>query len=566
MRILGISNGDVAGACVIRDGLVTAAASEERFAREKNLSCWPARALEYVLQQEGVTLDGLDAVAYGYGGGFSQDKHLRLYLERFVEEASVSQTGVNVLYERVEREVHNDAVRVSEFRDWVQENRVRDRVSLIDHHEAHGLGAFECSGFSEALVVTCDGRGDFQSLTVSAVNRDEVRVLQRETSADSLGFFYGRIAALLGFRANDQEGKVTGLAAHGDPGPARALIERMIAFKDGHVRGQFGDYFQPKYDGYSKRLLAEVARFQPEDIAAAAQEHLESILKSVVRRWMAHVGSTNLCLSGGVFANVRLNQVLAELPGVKQTYVLPPMGDVGLPLQAAAVESRRRGARLFSPVHMDLGPDADADADTLLDTCIANGYKVHFDEVEHRMIDLFARGMVIGTYRGRMEFGPRALCNRSILCRTGDKSLTMALNDRLKRSDFMPFGPVIAQGVADKALKGWSKDDISSRFMTITYRCSDRFREVSPAVVHVDGTARPQVVNEAQDPFMHSLLMRWYGRSGELGLVNTSFNAHEEPIACSGRDAFRGLRDDRVDVLLVCNRALVVGPNVQEFL
>lgn len=562
MRILGISNGEVAGACLVRDGAVVSAVSEERFARAKNLSCWPEQSISFVLGSDGAGLDSVDLIAYGYGGGFDRDKHLVLYLERFIEESHSSPQRLHTLFERLGAEMRNDERRISEFERWIAREGLRDRTIRIDHHEAHGIGAFECSGFDDALVVTCDGRGDYQSLTVSVVCESGETVLQRETSADSLGFYYGRITGLLGFRPNDQEGKVTGLAAYGDPTRAMDLVTRMVRLNDGRVRGQFGDFFQPYYHGYSDNLVRAASNFAPEDLAAAAQVHLENILGSIVERWIHRSRSGYLCLAGGVFANVKLNQRLAALPGVNATYVLPPMGDVGLPLQAAAVAARRTRLPRVRLENVFLGPDASSDSDELLKACVAAGYIVVCESLHLRLVRLLESGGVVGTYRGRMEFGPRALCNRSVICRSSDKSLTARLNERLERSDFMPFGPIVAEELASMAFLGWSPDDLPSRFMTMTYECSDTFKHASPSVVHVDGTARPQVITDRGDPFIHRLLLMWHEATGELGLVNTSFNVHEEPIVCSWKDAFQGLATSRIDALLVGNDALVIADGI----
>lgn len=560
--ILGISNGDASGVCLVRDGEICYAASEERFSRIKNQSGWPTLALSSALDYEDLSLEEVDAIAYGYSSGFDTERHLLLYLDRFVEESRRSPSGLPYLRKRLLDELKNDARRRAQFDLWIDSNGLRDRVAYVDHHDAHAIGAFECSPFDDAMVLTCDGRGDFRSLTLSLIDRATSRSLLSETSADSLGFFYGRITALLGFRPNEQEGKVTGLSALGNPAPAERLMESMISIRDGRIRAHFGELFEPNYTNFSGCLRARVSEFSPEDIAAAAQMHITRLLKALLRQWIDPREHRDLCLAGGVFGNVRLNQELADTPGVRSVYVLPPMGDVGLPLQAAVSVARRFQRPITNRMPtMLLGPDASRDSRLLLRWCSESGLKlVEGSEVLPSMVAMLHLGRVIGTYRKRAEFGPRALCDRSIIAGVGHASICASLNHRLNRTDFMPFGPIVAVDYAQESFPSWTDGDAPSRFMTMTYLCSDSFRQLCPAVVHIDGTARPQIIHESDDPFIYRLLHSWRDATGQLALINTSFNVHEEPIVGSAEDVFGALMQHRVDAVLIEDQWLVAAP------
>ncbi|WP_441249951.1 carbamoyltransferase C-terminal domain-containing protein [Kitasatospora sp. McL0602] len=569
MLVLGVTNNDLAGACLVRDGEVVAAVSEERFTRVKDHSIWPQRSIDFVLGAGGAALADVDLVAYGWTAGFDAEKHLLLYVDRIAEEALQRPDAIPHLRKRIADELHNDKAKRAEFDEFVAANGLRHRVAYLDHHESHGLGAFLCSPFDEALVVTCDGRGDYQSLTVAHYWPEGERVLQRETSIDSLGYFYGRITKLLGFRPNRHEGKITGLAANGDAERALPLMRKMIDHRDGVIRAHCGDYYQPSYRGYSDVLLAEIAEYEPADVAAAAQRHVEDLLTAVVRRHIGRVPSGQVCLSGGVFANVKLNQRILETEGVDNVYVLPPMGDGGLPLQAAAVaEYRHSGARHRVPT-MALGPAATVSeaqlAEALGDYPTLRRLEAG-DELEEILLQALEAKQVIGTYRGRMEFGPRSLGRRSVIYSTDDPTMNDWLNKRLKRTEFMPFAPITAEDLAAGSYLGWRPDHPSALFMTLTYDCTEEFAKACPAVVHVDGTARPQVVRRQDDEFLHGLLMAWHGRSGQAALVNTSFNKHEEPIVGSLTDALDPLRDGIVDLLLVDDRYLVWKDDAAAFM
>lgn len=554
MLILGITNNDLAGACLVRDGEVLAAVSEERFSRVKDDKVWPQRAIDFVLKEGGVSLHDVDRVAYGWCAGFDADRHLLLYVDRVAEEALRRPDGLPHLRKRISDEMQNDKPKRAEFDEFLRAEGLTSKAVYVDHHEAHGLGAFVCSPFDEALVVTCDGRGDYQSLTVSHCTPDGEQVLQRETSIDSIGYFYGRITKLLGFRPNRHEGKITGLAASGDPEPAMALMRRMIDFKDGAVRANCGDDYQPSYNGYAQVLLDEIARHEPADVAAAAQAHVENLLCAVVAQHIGAVPSGHVCLSGGVFANVKLNQRIREVAGVENVYVLPPMGDGGLPLHAAVVaEYHETGIRHRVPT-MALGPDAALSEGRLLEILKDYPAITHQrvdDGIQDRLVESLAAHDVVGTYRGRMEFGPRALGRRSIICATDDVTMNDWLNKRMGRTEFMPFAPITAEELAEECYVGWRPDHAAALFMTMTYECVPGFKERCPAVVHVDGTARPQIVRKQDDAFLNELLLAWHRHTGQAALVNTSFNKHEEPIVASIEDALIPLIEGVVDVLLV---------------
>ncbi|MEU7580345.1 carbamoyltransferase C-terminal domain-containing protein [Streptomyces sp. NPDC041068] len=555
LLVLGITNNDLAGACLVEDGTVVAAASEERFTRIKDHKTWPARSIDFVLDEGRTLLADVDAVVYGWHAGFDADRHLLLYADRIAEEVQRNPDAYSHLRKRISDEMANDKQKRGEFDDFVDSNDLRSKVVYVDHHEAHGLGAFLCSPFDEALVVTCDGRGDFQSLTVSHCTEQHTEVLQRETSIDSLGYFYGRITKLLGYRPNRHEGKITGLAASGNPDRALPLMRKMINLDEANrIRALCGDFYQPSYDGYSDELIAEVAKHDPADIAAAAQAHIESILSTLVARHIATVPTGNVCLSGGVFANVKLNQRIFDAAGVDDVYVMPPMGDGGLPLQAAVVVSHRRTGKRPTAPSMALGPDATismAQLDEILREYPALSVRRIDDGMEKTVIEALADGQVVGTFRGRMEFGPRALGNRSVLYRTDDASINDWLNARLNRTEFMPFAPITAEELGADCYVGWSREHVSARFMTITYDCYEQFSKSCPAVVHHDNTARPQIVREQDDPFLHRVLLSWFERTGQAALVNTSFNKHEEPIVGSHRDALDALQSGAIDVLVI---------------
>ncbi|KPW68632.1 carbamoyltransferase family protein [Pseudomonas amygdali] len=559
MIVLGITNNDLSGACLVRDGQILSAVSEERFTRIKDHKVWPTQSIDFVLTQSGMTIQDVDYVAYGWNAGFNADKHLPLYFDRIVEEVKSNPKGVPLFRQRIIDELNNDKEKRAEFDAYILDQGLVGKAYYIDHHECHALGAYVCSPFDEALTLTCDGRGDFQALTLTYYSPSETNVLQRETSIDSLGYFYGRITHLLGYKPNRHEGKITGLAAFGDSEKLLDVMKQMIRFEDGRIKATCGDMFLPSYQTYSDPLQALFATEKPEDIAAAVQRHTEDLLVAVVTHHLKVHGSNNLCLAGGVFGNVKLNQRLREIAGVKNVYVLPCMGDGGLALAAAVGTAYlKNGTRFKNPV-MTLGPDARSTSQNI--NLLNRDYPELAYQAPGNIIDTLVEALmqnqVLGMFKGKMEFGPRSLCNRSIVYHAMDADVNAWLNQRMHRTEFMPFGPVTAVDHAPDCYVGWTDDQVAADTMTMTYDCHSQFIEASPAVVHIDGTARPQVVRPQTDNFMHRLLTAWHERTGQSALINTSFNRHEEPIVCTSQDALSALKEGMVDLVVMSESLLI---------
>jgi carbamoyltransferase len=555
MLILGIVNEDVSGACLVKDNAIIAAASEERFSRIKNDSSWPLQSIQYVLKQQNIELKDVDYVAYGWGADFNSKKHLLMFFDRVVEETRNNPDQIETFRKRVEIEISKDEEVRGHFLEFAKQNNLHSKTIFFDHHECHAISAFVCSPFEKALVLTADGRGDYQSFSVSIFDKSNYEMIHRSSSIDSLGFFYARITALLGFKVNRHEGKITGLAACGDPSKYLPLMEKMISYKDGRIISHTGPYYRPwlhdpVFSDELKQIIGEAKR---EDIAAAAQKHLENIVTSMAEYYLKKTGLNHVCMAGGVFANVSLNKKIADISQVDNVFIQPHMSDGGLALGAAVSAAYQLTGKKVLMDTMFLGPEfSDKEIETYLND---DEFTVKKLQNEESKIDSAIRAIkdnkVVGWFQGRMEHGPRALCHRSILYHCKDKSVNNWLNDRLQRTEFMPFAPVTAIELAVKCYKKWSSEHISSYYMTITYDCTEEMVSNCPAAVHVDRTARPQIVSENTEPTVHKLLLRWYKETGGLSLINTSFNKHEEPIVCAPHDAVQALKENMVDVLII---------------
>jgi carbamoyltransferase len=292
----------------------------------------------------------------------------------------------------------------------------------------------------------------------------------------------------------------------------------------------------------------------PADISAAFQTVLEETQMATFGANLALSGrqKTAVCLSGGTFANVKLNQRFLEHAGVDSVFVIPPMPDEGQPLGAAIGSLQRHDRSHWRPDRLPdvfLGPDF---TEPQMEAAIkqANLTYTRPKDMEATVAELLHQGRIVARFAGRMEYGPRALGNRSILAQPTDPAVNDWLNKRLKRTEFMPFAPSVLDTAVDKLFTGpFRKGLYSAEFMTITFDCTPWMRQHCPAVVHVDGTARPQIVTPTSNPSYYRIIQEYEKRSGLPVVINTSFNMHEEPIVCTPADAVRSFTQGHLDVL-----------------
>ncbi len=395
-----------------------------------------------------------------------------------------------------------------------------------------------------------DGGGDGVSAKAFRVRDGRIVELSKVPSFDSLGAFYSYITQICGFKAGRHEGKITGLAAHGDP-KYLDLLDSLLTFRDGGFVNVGGIFFNSAVEEIRARLPED---FNREDLSASIQVHAENLVLAYVSHWMEQDGSPDLALAGGLFANVRINQKVHELPGVERCFVHPGMSDVGMGIGAALAAyyesnpSPSVDTRCLEDVY--LGPTySDTEIELALGEAAADYDRP--DDLEAEVARLLVDGAVVARFDGRMEYGPRALGNRSILYRPDDPSVNDWLNEALGRTEFMPFAPVTTAEDAGRCFVGMEGAERTSRFMTITFDCTDWMKKHCAGVVHVDGTARPQVVRREDNPSYYRIIEE-YGRiTGVPVIINTSFNMHEEPIVCSPKDALRAFMLGHLDYLAI---------------
>lgn len=438
-------------------------------------------------------------------------------------------------------------------------------VCYVDHHDAHAFAGFHLSGFPEALAITCDN-GAYNcdaSLGVYHVDRDGVSRLHAASffCYEPICSLYNDVTALLGFQPCVHEGKVTGLAARGVPSRAcradlldihreirahRLPLCTWVGFLDEEV---------PAFvyvNEFLRRQWRCALAYSDADIARAAQDVFENVLLTVVERVAAEHGtSLPLVLSGGGFANVKLNMEIARF-GFPAVSVCPPMGDEGLAIGAPALKlAQERGASSIRAATMFLGPDTDDEAPAAI---ARSGLKARqvCDRVS-AVVDALGQSKVVAVAHGRAEFGPRALGNRSVLYQAADPTVNDWLNRKLGRTEFMPFAPVLRIENAQRSFEepAAALCAQTASFMTVCMRARPEFTAVHPAAVHVDGTARPQLVSAESQPFLWEVLRRYEQLTGSWAVINTSFNMHEEPIVCGVDDALAAFFAAGLDVLVL---------------
>ena len=435
---------------------------------------------------------------------------------------------------------------------------------FVGHHLSHASSAFWGSEFEEALCLTYDG-GMYNDQWFGGVyrcNRNEGIISLDNFSIMKLAMItslYTFVTALLGFTPNKHEGKITGLAAYGKPSErCKILLEKWFGEDYKKLESALSWVF-PYSNAIPPQFLADSNALQPfknatknipqEELAASVQAFAEqSVINSLKniksRGWV----SENICLAGGLFANVKINQCVVET-GFKKLFVAPPMTDEGTALGAAwhALSNELN----FNPKplkSMYLGPTYPKEE--IQHLISEKGIQIQTPKnAAIKIASLLAEKAVVAIFQGAAEFGPRALGHRSILAAATDPKINRTLNEQLNRTEFMPFAPISRIEDAELLYHKISRVRHAAQFMTVTVDCTKIMKATCPATVHIDGTARPQLISHKQNPLMHDILTQYHEICGISALVNTSFNVHEEPIVSSPEDALRGFFLSGLDYL-----------------
>jgi len=562
MRILGIHGWDHdTSAALFEDYNLIAAVQEERLTRIKS---WgggvPWLAIEEVLGIAGWNRRDIDVIALGCGT--FPTRYLRFSLMRdlyyTVRRGLGRERRTRDIVTVANRRGIGDPYALFRSELFLADHSFRPdtKIAFQNHHEAHALAALFHTDWDDALVYTSDGVGDNVSYSVRSLKDGRLEChlggdmeLTAHPYRNSIATAYMHATVACGFRPWRHEGKLTGLSARGKPTLTPQLAQHLWAGPDGIVKSDFKDW-----RALEKGVHGILDGHDRETIAASIQQLAEDVIQAAVRTWIERSGARRLALSGGLFANVRLNRLLAESLPLDEVFIFPAMGDDGIAVgNALAFLLHRDGLatwlshrRRLDNVY--LGRDFDGEIDACLGA--AAGVKRHGGDPAALATELIRGGKVGAIYVGRMEYGPRALGSRSIIASPHDHATNDNLNKRLERSEFMPFAPYVLEEDAERVFEITPRNRYAAHFMTITCMVRPEWRERIPAVVHIDGTARPQIVRDATNPLFAGILRRFRDATGLPVLVNTSFNVHEEPIVNRPVECLKALVDGRVDFVV----------------
>lgn len=577
MRILGIYDDHNCGCAVVEDGTILAAIEEERLSRIKFHNGTtedgpPVLSLQKVLEMTHSGARNLDRVAIAI------EPPAKLMREVLRDLFSKQRVPRWILHSFFSKSIRWDRYFLfyAYWYNWIRIQKVKALlrrfgldhlpVDFVDHHTAHAASAYYTSGKEDALVVTLDGQGDGLCGTVSLGQQGDLQRIDAVSSFQSIGLFYNLITWVLGFKPNRHEGKITGLAAYGNPENTREAFDTLFRMEGAEFQYELAkkvlQHAYPHRSNYPKFVDAACGifdSFTPEDIAAGVQDVSEKCVCAYVAEHLKRTGQggeTDVCLAGGVFANVKINQRVAEIPGVRSVYIFPSMGDGGLCAGAAlksfydhCPEARAQVAeKRLSDVYLGPGYSEREIENSLKASALRIEY---IENIEDRIGQLLAEGHVVARFNGRLEYGPRALGNRSILYQPGDPTVNDWLNKKLKRTEFMPFAPATLAEEDDQLFRRVAANRFPAEFMTITFDCTEKMQKSCQATVHVDATARPQLVSEKSNESFYRIIQAYRKRSGLSTVINTSFNMHEEPIVCSPDDAIRAFKLGHLDYLAI---------------
>jgi carbamoyltransferase len=574
MIILGINayHGD-ASAALVRDGMLIAAAEEERFRRVKHWAGFPARAVQYCLAEAGLRLAEVQHVAV------NQDS--RAHFARKMTYLFTSIPDIGLLRERFANRRHRGKVSEMLVQTCPGQSFV-GALHKVEHHLAHLSSAFHVSPFEEAVAVSVDGFGDFASAAWGIGRGKDIGIEGRVFFPHSLGIFYQALTQYLGFPDYGDEYKVMGLAAYGSPTRMEAMREIVKLQADGtfklnlayfcHHRQrlsydwttgspQFADLFSPALERLlgPRRRPADPLEERHRDIASSVQTMYEEAFFNLIGALQHRSGITDIALAGGCAMNSVANGKVRRRTSFRRLYVPPAAGDAGGAIGAAFAVWHGSGAgRSFVMDHGYWGPQFGREdtarllAEKRLDIAAA-GCRIEEvpDEMAlcRRAAAAIADGQVVGWFQGRMEWGPRALGNRSILADPRRADMQAILNEKIKRREsFRPFAPSVLAEAAGE----WFEDDSAVPFMEQVFQIREAKRPLIPAVSHVDGSGRLQTVSRDGNPLYYRLIETFHGLTGVPMLLNTSFNENE-PVVCEPQQALDCFLRTRMDMLVLGN-------------
>ena len=563
MVILGVGtpfSHDPSAALII-DGKIAALCDEERLIREKHaMEKLPTNAIKFCLKKAGITPDDIDIVAYPWSYDAYQDKKWQFFKRTYKTRPAHAYKAILRSSSRRRGKIDklNKILRASGI------NPAKVKKEFVEHHIAHASSSYHLSDFKDAAILSVDGAGEFTSTLFAEGKSGAIKKIKEIIYPDSLGLFYSTMTEYLGFQINDGEYKVMGMAPYGDK--TKVDFSNIIKYNkhnyfidDLYVCARKSKRYAPD-KMFSRKMVDDWGMPRTGDaltepyvnIAAGTQSTLEDITLALMETYLGDTLRQNggkLCFAGGCALNVKLNKRLIEHPLVKELFVQPAAHDSGTSLGAATYAAHCHGEKIEPMKHVYYGPSySNSEIRTAL-----NKFKIKYEEcsnITDKVSTLLADGNIVAWFQGAMEFGPRALGNRSILGNPTIKGTADEINARIKfRESWRPFCPSILAEFA-KDMIGM---DHPSPFMTFSFTISEKWAAKIPEVVHVDGSARPQFVDKKTNPLFYDLISQCHKKTGTPVLINTSLNRRGEPIVCNPEDAIHMFYNCGLEYLAIGN-------------
>jgi len=567
MFILGIScfYHDSA-AVLIKDGLVIAAVEEERFTRKKHDFDFPTNSIRYCLKEANITAKELNCIVFYEKPFLKFERILKTILSTFPKSRKLFQEST--LYWLKERLWIKATIKEGLHYDG--------DVFFIEHHLSHAASSFLPSPFEKAIIITIDGVGEWATTTIGVGNKNKIDIKKQINFPHSIGLLYSAFTAFLGFKVNEGEYKVMGMAPYGRP-KYIDKIHKIIKFGNNGSFNLDMNYLSYHYDqskSFGKKFVSlfgpprkpeESEKLNPyyADIAASIQIVLEEAMIKIVNSAHKKYGIKNLCLAGGVALNSVVNgKILRETP-IEELFIQPQAGDGGGALGSALYiyNSILNKKRKYIQEHTSYGPKYEEnEIEKFL-----NKNKIKYERLDEesllkKAVKFLIEGKVIGWFQGKMEWGPRALGNRSILADPRRNDMKHIVNSKIKFRE--PFRPFAASILAEKSSEWFNnipniEKAYPLRFMLLVVDVKKEKRSIVPAITHINGTTRPQLVVEKDNPRYYHLIKEFDQLTGVPMLLNTSFNLKGEPIVCSPEDAMTTFVKSGLDALILENFLII---------